>query len=69
MNKKQFWVVNLDVKGWTEHASACGGTHQSPINIKTSKCQDVQYSRIHFGKYKKVLPEIVINNGHTGRPV
>ena len=56
----------LDTKLWKEHFSACGGEHQSPINLDLKNTIVAEYESFNFHNYDKVYPEIISNNGHTG---
>ncbi len=51
---------------WREHESFCGGEHQSPINIDSSKTVIKNYPKFCFHNYDLVFPERLENNGHTG---
>lgn len=55
-----------DSKMWREHESFCGGEHQSPINIDSSKAVVTNYPKFCFHNYDLVFPERLENNGHTG---
>jgi carbonic anhydrase len=56
-----------DPNEWKEHFSSCGGEHQSPINLDLSKAMAVDYPKFSFNNYDQVFPEMVTNNGHTGK--
>ncbi|XP_046637172.1 carbonic anhydrase 14-like isoform X3 [Daphnia pulicaria] len=54
-----------DSKMWREHESFCGGEHQSPINIDSSKAGVTNYPKFCFHNYDLVFPERLEKNGHT----
>lgn len=50
---------------WKEHFSACGGEHQSPINLDFASAIAADFPSMMFYNYDQVLPEMLTNNGHT----
>jgi len=54
-------------QNWNEHESHCGGQHQSPINIESNKAFLANYPNFIFHKYDCVFPEVLENDGHTGK--
>lgn len=56
-----------DPSSWPSDAAACGGEHQSPVNIDPKKAiQNPEMPAITFINYDKIFPQIITNNGHTG---
>ena len=51
---------------WTDGHPACGGVHQSPIDINTTTAVIANFYRLAFINYDKIFVETVTNNGYTG---
>ncbi|CAG2118089.1 unnamed protein product, partial [Medioppia subpectinata] len=61
------WNYN-DQSKWDLHFKACGGKHESPINIDTRKVLIDSNLKICFHNYDHVFHKIIAqNNGHTVR--
>jgi hypothetical protein len=60
-----FYIENPSL--WKDGHPACGGAHQSPIDISTCDVIGANVSRLTFINYDKIFPETVTNNGFTSK--
>ena len=58
--------MSVDPSSWPNGPDACGGEHQSPVNIDSNLVvSDPTILPFTFVNYDKIFPQTITNNGHT----